>query len=145
VVRDHNITQLEQDLAKLLMSVKQGFVHIIVYDVHSVRQVIVDVLNGTENARVYYPEGNTVDTNGLVVQFVDQLLFREGSWRSCAGPCANFELAKAFSIMSNDKTIEIFDDDAYKEGDQNLLKHSKWCIPFISHKITMFTCSNRKL
>jgi rRNA processing protein Krr1/Pno1 len=107
------------------MSVKQGFVHIIVYDVRSVKQVIADVLNGTENTRVYYPNGNTVDTNGLIRQFVDQLLFREGSWRSCANPRTNFELAKAFSIMSKDKTIEILDDDAYKEDGQNLLQHSK--------------------
>jgi hypothetical protein len=105
VVQDHNITQLQQDLVKLLMSVKQGFVHIIVYDPRSVKQAIVDVLNGQENTRVYYPNQNCVDTNGLIVQFVNQLLFREGSYRSRSDPCACFELAKAFSIMSNDKNI----------------------------------------
>ena len=80
-VQQTNTKQLRDDVAKLLMSLKQGFVHIIVYNVDSVGDAVADALRGTENMRVYYPSDEVVNKNGLISQFVEQLLHREGNWR----------------------------------------------------------------
>jgi hypothetical protein len=58
VVQDCNITQLQHDLAIFLMTLKQVFVHIIVYDPRSVKNpatpVVVHVLvsNSPRSSRV---------------------------------------------------------------------------------------------
>jgi len=119
VLQGQNAKQLQQDLAKLLMSVGQGFVHIIVYDKNSVETAITDALNNNNNMRVYYPSGIGVDTNAIIKQFVDQLLYREGSWRQPSSPCARYELSKVFSMMCKDPTLEMFGDDQDdgEEGD----------------------------
>ncbi len=83
------------------MSIKQVSTHIIVNDARSVKTGITNTLEGTENIRVYYPSENGVDTNAFIKQFIDQLLFREGSWHSLTYPCVPFELSKAFPIMSS--------------------------------------------
>jgi hypothetical protein len=114
------VKQLQQDLAKLLMSVGQGFVHIIVYDKNSVETAITDTLNNNNNnIRVYYPSEIGVDTNAIIKQFVDQILSREGSWRPPGNPCARFELIKVFSMMCKDPTLEMFrgDQDDGEKGD----------------------------
>jgi hypothetical protein len=107
------------------MSLKQDFVHIIVYDLRSVKMAIADALNGKENTRVYYPNGNGVDMDRLIVRFINQLLFREGSYRGRSSPCAPFELSTVFSIMCIDKTMEIFDNNAKNGEDENILDNSK--------------------
>jgi hypothetical protein len=61
---------------------KQGFIHIIVYDVDSVKGAIADATGRTKNKRVYYPSDKGVDKDAVIQQFLDQLLFREGNWRS---------------------------------------------------------------
>jgi hypothetical protein len=118
VLQGQNAKQLQQDLPKLLMSVGQGFVHIIVYDKNSVETAITDALNNN-NIWVYYPSENGVDTNAIIKQFVDQLLYREGSWCQPRYPCAPFELSKVFSMMCKDPTLEMFGDDQDdgEEGD----------------------------
>ena len=66
------------------MSVKQGFMHIIVYDKGSVKEAIVDALQGKNSTGVYFRSEDVADNNALVQQFVSQLLLHEGSWRNCA-------------------------------------------------------------
>ena len=111
IVQQKNELQLQNDLAKLLMSIKQGFVHIIVYDAQSVGTAIADALEHRVNMRVYYPKGEGVGNKAVIDQFVTQLLFRDGSCRSSSSPCAHFELVNAFSTMCNDKTLKMLDDD----------------------------------
>jgi hypothetical protein len=101
------------------MGAKQGFVHIIVYDKKSVKTAVADALNSNVNMGVYYPSETGVDTNAIIKQFVYQLLFREGSWRSPGNPCAHFELSEVFSMMCKNPTLEMVggDQDDGEEGD----------------------------
>jgi hypothetical protein len=66
VVQDNNMTQLQQDLGKVLMSVKQGFVHIIVYDPRSVKKAVADALERKKNSRVYYPSEDSVAKDAAI-------------------------------------------------------------------------------
>jgi hypothetical protein len=115
-VQQLNAKQLQGDVAKLLMSVKQGFVHIIVYNVDSVGDAVADAIQGTENMRVYYPSDEVVNKNGLISQFVEQLLHREGNYRySSKYPCVPYELKTACKKMKllPDK---LDDEDIEHEG-----------------------------
>ncbi len=105
VVENSNLTQLQTDLAKVLMNIKQGFIDIIVYDLHKVKKPVADALKRKENPRVYYPSEDGVNKDAFVDQFTNQLLFREGSWRPRGNPCARFELHQALSIMLKNKTV----------------------------------------
>jgi hypothetical protein len=111
VVQDNNIKQLQHDLGKVLMSVKQGFTHIIVYNPSSVKQAVADALKGKANPRVYYPSENGVDKVAVIDQFVNQLLFREGSCRSRGNPVSPFEVTMALSTMSKNKTVKMHGDE----------------------------------
>ena len=117
VLQGQNAKLLQQDLAKLLMSVGQGFVHIIVYDIKLVETAIADALNNNNNMGMYYPSEISVDANAIIKQFVDQLLSREGSWRQSSHSCAHFELSQVFSIMCKDPTLEMFDSD-HDDGEE---------------------------
>jgi hypothetical protein len=67
------------------------FIHIIVYDVDSVKGAIADAIGRTKNKRVYYPIDKGVYKDAVIQQFVDQLLLssmqpslrstRSMSWR----------------------------------------------------------------
>jgi cobalamin biosynthesis protein CobT len=93
------------------MSVKQGFTHIIVYNPSSVKQAVADALKGKANPRVYYPSENGVDKVAVIDQFVNQLLFREGSWRSRGNPVSPFEMIAAHSTVSKNKTVKMQGDE----------------------------------
>jgi hypothetical protein len=44
LIQQRNVKQLQEDLGKLLMSINQGCIHIIVYTPHSVCEAITDAL-----------------------------------------------------------------------------------------------------
>ena len=114
------------------MGVKQGLIHIILFDKGSVKEAIADALNSRKNIRVYYPSENGVDKDVLLDQFVNQLLFREGSWRREGFPCARFELNRAFSIITNNKTIEELGGDLDDESDEDIEAKRELFIPLFS-------------
>ncbi len=106
------------------MSLKQGFVHIIVYNAGSVRDAVADALRGTENMRVYYPSDEVINKNGLISQFIEQLLHREGNWHPSKILCALFELQKALCNMGNGKKMELLHD---KSDDEDIEHEGKLC------------------
>jgi len=107
---------------------KQGFIHIIVYDVDSVKGAIADAIRRTKNKRVYYPSDKGVDKNAVIQQFVDQLLFREGNWRSLNWSCAPFELDAAFSKVDKVNVVEMSNEDIDDEEDGNIGDEGELCV-----------------
>ncbi len=135
VVRKKNIKQLQDDLAKLLMSIKQGFTHIIAYNKESVKKAVVDALDGKKNPRVYYLSTDGVDKDALIEQFLNQLFFKEGHWRTSAHPCVPYEISAANTTISRHKTVGVLDDDANDDDDNddddeddNMKNRSALCI-----------------
>jgi len=122
------VVQLLHDLAKLLMSLKQGFIHIIVYDVDSVKGAIADAIGRTKNKRVFYPSDKGVDKDAVIQQFVDQLLFREGYWHSPNQSCVPFELTGAFSQIGKVNAVEMSDQDTDDEEDGNIGDEGELCV-----------------
>jgi len=89
------------------------------YNPPSLGKAVADTLQGKKNMSVYYPSGNGVDTDAVIKQFVDQLLFRERSWRSHSSPCAHFELRKTLFTMRKGNTAEMFDHDLANKKYEN--------------------------
>lgn len=117
------------------MSIKQGFTHIIAYNKESVKKAVVDALDGKKNPRVYYLSTDGVDKDALIEQFLNQLFFKEGHWRTSAHPCVPYEISAANTTISRHKTVGVLDDDANDDDDNddddeddNMKNRSALCI-----------------
>lgn len=126
-IEQRNVKRLQEDLGKLLMSISQGFIHIIVYTPDSVCEAIADALGHKKNSRVYYPSGKGVGKNGLISQFIDQLLCSEGFCRQRSQPCALFELQEASKTTNDDKSLQLLGDDSDDEEDEDIQPESELC------------------